>query len=911
MGRRNGVWDTLDRWGNYWVERWYPSTKKTSSRERELSKEITQYKNKVSELEEKLNKTKALSEQMAEFSRNLKGEKEKTELVKDFQESVFSCLDLKTLLETGATLVRSKVKARACFIMLADEDGKPKIAISRGVEGDKMDRVRQDMLEMMASESLKDRKTSLFPDPSQPQIRKALVPLYVGKEVIGVLGADLVSRGESLLRREAQVLESLSSPLSHALKNALAYFKVTSGMEESRLINRIAELPAKTDNLPDLLEEILTVVKEAIDYGSCTIYLTDAAKKSMKQAAVRGKKITLMEHKEFAYGKGIASWVAQTGKLTLFDDLHQETGRLKIKASGLHLRSFLASPLTLEGKVAGVIALGASRPESFTEADARLLWNLAEPIAKVTHQLPLHQEASEYRRRLGKAPAEAIKSASVKIDLLERSSPYSEKTPLLVSYLDWITSLPWGETIEQEDDLGKVKEALEGKFFGDEVMAEIVDHLRPFYGPKTPRRGILLLVGPSGVGKNYLVEILAEALGRKLVRLPLGDSPDRSVIHGVDWKTPDSAPGGIVQKLSQAGVMNPVIALEGLDRINGLKDKELVRTILAMTDRDENPRFLDHYLRVPLDLSDVFFLATAPSPSSIPSKIKNAASIVEIPGYSPEEKAVIARRHLIPKLAAEKPQIELTDFALHELIKSYTLETGVENLGRRFTELFERVYADRAQDQEGIVKITRTEVKRYLGEPEAYYRSLPQDEDRMGVAITLAWTERGGDVIPIEVNASKGSGRLLLTGGMGSVMRESVQTASTFVRSKMRDLGYHDNFGGEYDLHVHIPRITTLKDGPSSGVTTAVAILSALSGRYVRKDIAMTGEITLKGQILPVGAVAQKAAAASRVGIKTVILPKANRGELEGLSSEVKEKVDFILVERMEEVLKAVISPNT
>lgn len=910
MGARNGVWDTLDRWVNYWTERLNTSTKKASPQEREMARKLAQHKKKIYDLEEKLNKTKALNDKMTELSRNLQSEKERLELLKDFQETVYSSLDLKTLLETAASLVRSKVKGRACFIMLAEKEGKPKIAISRGLEGDKMDQGRQETIEMMAAQSLKERKTSLFPDPHQAQIRKALVPLYVGKETVGVLGVDLRARGESLLRREVEILENLTVPLSRALKNALAYHTATSGIEESHLIRRIADLPTKADNLPGLLEEVLNLVKEAIGYDSCTIYLSDNGNGSLRPALVRGKKINLMEHKEFAYGRGIASWVAQTGKLTLFDDLHQETERLKIERSGLHLRSFLASPLILDDKVVGVIALGASLPEAFTEADARLLANLSASMAKAAFKLPLHQQASEYRSRLERAPEEALKSASVKIDLLEISAPYAEKTPLLVSYLDWITSLPWGKSTKEEKDLKVIKEVLEKKFHGQEVIGELTEHLRAYFQDSVSGRGILIIVGPSGVGKNYLVETLARTVGRKLVRLPLGDYPDRSAIYGVDWKTPNSTPGGPAQKLSAAGVMNPVIALEDLDKINGLKDKDLVGAILAMTNRNENSRFPDYYLSVRVDLSGVLFLATAPNPSSIPAKIKNAATIIEIPGYSPEEKAVLARRHLIPKLLVQRPGIELTDFALHELIKSYTLEAGVENLERRLTELFDGVYGDRAQAGGKVIKVTRADVKRYLGEPEEYYRSLPQEEEMMGVAIALAWTEKGGDVIPIEVNASKGSGKLLLTGGMGSVMKESVQTAATFVRSRMRDLGYHDNFGGEYDLHVHIPRINTLKDGPSSGATTAVAIISALSGRYVRKDVAVTGEVTLKGQILPVGGLVEKVAAATRVGIKTVILPKANRRELDDLSKGVKEKVDFVLVERMDEVLKAAVSPS-
>ncbi len=421
---------------------------------------------------------------------------------------------------------------------------------------------------------------------------------------------------------------------------------------------------------------------------------------------------------------------------------------------------------------------------------------------------------------------------------------------------------------------------------------------------------ILCFIGPPGVGKTSLGKSIARALGREFVRMSLGGVRDEAEIRGHRRTYVGALPGRIIQGIKTAGKNNPVFMLDEIDKIGMDFRGDPSSALLEVLDPEQNNAFTDHYLGVPFDLSNVMFITTGNLVDTIPGPLKDRMEIIYLSGYTTEEKLGIAKNYLIPKQLEEhgisSNVLKITDGGLYTIISQYTREAGVRNLEREIANLCRKVAKKIAEGKEKLFIISTSNVHKYLGVP----KYLPEEEiqkDEVGVATGLAWTETGGDIIYVEATTMKGKGSLTLTGQLGDVMKESAQAALSYVRSRAKSLGIRDDIFSKVDIHIHVPAGAIPKDGPSAGITMATAIASALTGKPVNKNIAMTGEVTLRGRVLPIGGLKEKTLAAKRMGIKKVVIPKRNKKDLEDIPKYIKKDIEFIFVETMDEVLKVAL----
>jgi ATP-dependent Lon protease len=428
------------------------------------------------------------------------------------------------------------------------------------------------------------------------------------------------------------------------------------------------------------------------------------------------------------------------------------------------------------------------------------------------------------------------------------------------------------------------------------------------------RSPILCFVGPPGTGKTSLGQSIAEALGRKFVRVSLGGVRDEAEIRGHRRTYIGAMPGRILQTMRRAGTVNPVFMLDEVDKLGMDFRGDPSAALLEVLDPEQNHAFSDHYLEVPYDLSRVLFITTANALYPVPPALQDRMEVIEFPGYTEEEKIEIARRFLIPRQleenGLEKAPLQLTIGALQGLIREYTLEAGVRNLERSIGSICRKAARHLAEGKPATSRITARSLARYLGPPE-YIPGLPEEEDGVGIAMGVAWTEAGGVLTPVEVALMPGKGELTLTGQLGDVMRESAQAALSYARSRSEELGIDPEVFDSTDIHVHLPEGAIPKDGPSAGITIATALVSALTNRAVRHDVGMTGEITLRGRVLPVGGLKEKVLAARRAGLKTMVLPKRNEKDLAEIAPNVRRGIGrIVLIEGMDEVLATALVPH-
>ncbi len=525
-------------------------------------------------------------------------------------------------------------------------------------------------------------------------------------------------------------------------------------------------------------------------------------------------------------------------------------------------------------------------------------------------------EAEELRTKIKDAqmPEEVEDKALKELSRLEKMPAAAAETAVIRTYLDWLIGVPWKRETEEKLDINEAQQILDHDHYGlEKVKERVLEYLAVHSLTEKMRGPILCFVGPPGTGKTSIGKSIARALNRKFIRVSLGGIRDEAEIRGHRRTYVGALPGRIVQSIVQVGDRNPVFMMDEIDKVGMDFRGDPTSALLEVLDPEQNNAFSDHYLEVPLDLSDVMFITTANLLDPIPPALKDRMEVIHFPGYTEEEKIKIAQQYLVPKQVKEhglkERNLVITEDGLRKIIREHTREAGVRNLERKIAAICRQVARRVVEGKARSVKATAKNINEFLG-PTQFRYGMAEEVDQVGLATGLAWTEVGGDVMSVEATILKGKGDLLLTGRLGDVMKESAQAAVSYIRSRSEQLGIADDFNKNLDIHIHVPGGAIPKDGPSAGITMASALVSALTRRPVKRDVGMTGEITLRGRVLPIGGVKEKVLAAHRAGLKAVIMPKENEKDLELVPKNVKSELKFIFVEHMDEVLEAAIKES-
>lgn len=519
-------------------------------------------------------------------------------------------------------------------------------------------------------------------------------------------------------------------------------------------------------------------------------------------------------------------------------------------------------------------------------------------------------EADEYEKKLSEldAPDYVKEKTKKEIKRFRNMSSSSSESTVERGYIETVLELPWNKMSVDNKDLDHAAQVLDDDHYGlKDVKERILEFLAVRNLTSKGESPIICLVGPPGTGKTSIARSIASALEKKYVRISLGGVRDEAEIRGHRKTYIGAMPGRIVNGLRQAGVSNPLMLLDEIDKVSSDYKGDTSAALLEVLDSEQNSRFRDHYIEMPVDLSEVLFIATANEVSGIPKPLLDRMELIEVSSYTENEKFHIAKEHLVEKQKSKngikKEQLTITDSALKDIIRLYTREAGVRSLERTIGKLCRKAAREIFKDSEAAVKVTKTNLKTYLGNPK-YSPEKKNDHAEVGIVRGLAWTSVGGVTLEVEVNVLPGKGELVLTGKLGDVMKESAQAALSYVRSISEGYGIDAEFYTKHDIHIHIPEGAVPKDGPSAGITMATAMLSAITDRAVRADVAMTGEITLRGRVLPIGGLKEKLLAAKVIGIKTVCIPKDNEKDLEEISKEITDGMEIVPVERFSQVEK-------
>jgi len=526
------------------------------------------------------------------------------------------------------------------------------------------------------------------------------------------------------------------------------------------------------------------------------------------------------------------------------------------------------------------------------------------------------EEIDEIRKKVKKAkmPSDVEKEALKQTDRLESMHPDAAESALIRTYLDWLVELPWSKSTKDTLDIKKAKKVLDEDHYNlEKVKERILEYLavrRLHHKSKGP---ILCFVGPPGVGKTSLGRSIARAMGRKFVRISLGGIKDEAEIRGHRRTYVGALPGRIIQGMKQAGTNNPVFMMDEIDKIGTDFRGDPSSALLEVLDPEQNYAFSDHYLNLPFDLSKVMFITTANLLDPVPEALKDRMEVLELAGYTEEEKLEIVKKFIIERQLVENglnnKLLQISDEALKKIVSEYTKEAGLRNLEREIASVCRKVARKVAEGEKKPALVVPKTVEEYLGVPK-FLSEVEQEEDEVGVATGLAWTPVGGEILYVEATTMKGKGSLTLTGHLGDVMKESAHAALSYTRSRAKSLGLTEDFYKEIDIHIHVPAGAIPKDGPSAGVTMATALISTLTKIPVSKDITMTGEITLRGRVLPIGGVKEKALAALRAKIRTIILPEKNKKDIEEIPKDIQKKLNFIFVKHMDDVLRIALKKN-
>ena len=538
---------------------------------------------------------------------------------------------------------------------------------------------------------------------------------------------------------------------------------------------------------------------------------------------------------------------------------------------------------------------------------------LREQLRTIEKELGVKEEReefAEYEKKIKAAamPSEIEEKALKELDRLRKMPSFSPEVSYVRSYLDWMVDLPWSKKSESKIDIKEAEKILNQDHYGlKKVKERIIEYLAVHKLTGKIKGPILCFAGPPGTGKTSVGRSIARALGRKFVKVSLGGVRDEAEIRGHRRTYVGALPGRIIHGMKDAATKDPVFMMDEIDKIGFDFRGDPSAALLEALDPEQNHSFSDHYLEVPYDLSDVMFITTANVLDTIPAPLRDRMEIIEFPGYTEEEKAHIASEYLLPKQVdihgLNKTKLQLEEATLALIISKYTREAGVRNLERELAKICRKVAKEIAEGKNKKVLINSKNVRKYLG-PERYESWAAEKRDEIGIATGLAWTEAGGEVLSIEATIMPGKGTLILTGHLGDVMKESAQAALSFARSKASEFGIKENFLKDRDIHIHVPAGAIPKDGPSAGITMANALISLVTKIPLRKEVGMTGEITLRGKVLEIGGVKEKVLAAHRAGLKEVILPRKNKKDLEELPPKTRKELKFIFVETMDEVLR-------
>src|SRR5262245_52111067 len=575
-----------------------------------------------------------------------------------------------------------------------------------------------------------------------------------------------------------------------------------------------------------------------------------------------------------------------------------------------------------------------AREIEVTELGSKIQSKVMDEVGKSQRQYYLREQMKAIQKELGEddggagelaelqkavedagMPKEAREVADRELDRLGKMPPGSAEYTVSRTYLDWLVAVPWSKTTEDKIDLPEARTILDEDHYDlKDIKERILEYLAVRKLKSDLKGPILCLVGPPGVGKTSLGRSIARAMGRKFTRISLGGIRDEAEVRGHRRTYIGSLPGRILQGLRRAGTKNPVFILDEIDKVGMDFRGDPSSALLEVLDPEQNNAFSDHYLEVPFDLSQVFFITTANVLDTIPPALRDRMEVLRLPGYSEEDKLEIAKSHLVPRQIAEHgltaEMVAFEDGAINRIISEYTSEAGLRNLEREIASICRKVARKRVEENpEGVITVNAENVPDYLG-PMKYFKEVAERTDRSGVATGLAWTQSGGDILFVETTKMRGRGRTIITGSLGDVMKESASAALSFIRANARRFGIDEKTFERNDFHVHVPAGAIPKDGPSAGITLFTSILSLLLDRPVPADLAMTGEITLRGKVLPVGGVKEKILAAKRAGIHRVILPAKNEKDLRDLPDSVKNAVAFRFVTAVEDLLPEVFGPE-
>jgi ATP-dependent Lon protease len=523
------------------------------------------------------------------------------------------------------------------------------------------------------------------------------------------------------------------------------------------------------------------------------------------------------------------------------------------------------------------------------------------------------EEINELKKQIDKAkmPAEVKREAEKQLKRLEQMHPESSEASLVRTYLDWLVELPWSKKTKDNLNLKKAKQVLDEDHYNLEKIKErILEYLAVNKLRRKLKGPILCFVGPPGVGKTSLGRSIARALGRHFVRVSLGGVRDEAEIRGHRRTYVGALPGRVIQGIKQAGSNNPVFMLDEIDKVGADFRGDPSAALLEVLDPEQNHAFSDHYLNLPFDLSNVLFICTANILDPVPAALADRMEVIQLSGYTNEEKLEIARKYLMPRQLEDNgisgKHLEISDDAVLRIIADYTKEAGLRNFERELASICRKIARKIAEEKTELTRVTRANLHLFLGPPK-FLPETEQEHHEIGVATGLAWTSAGGEVLYVEASLSKGRGNLTLTGQLGDVMKESAQAAVSYARAHAKKLGIEEDFYQKLDIHIHVPAGAIPKDGPSAGITVATALISALTKRPVSRDVAMTGEITLRGRVLPIGGLKEKSLAAFRAGIKTIILPDRNEKDLDEIPKTLRRKLRWIVAENMSDVLKTAL----